>query len=164
MCSLYINLISLLKRKSCPDRSLLTVKIEIWPDCFRREQTNQSFIQCHSAKVFLFYVQYWMVYLLAPPLVKAIQVSVQFLFYCFAFLCFFSTLVPRACLTFKSSGLAWISVSQKKLGDEGTGKNHERLKKSPLLPGKHVIEEGETEFLSPQRYQRKSFRRQCLYE
>ena len=57
------------KNKSCPGSSLLTVKIEIWRDCFRREQTNESFIQGHSAKVFFFYVQYWMVYLLAPPLV-----------------------------------------------------------------------------------------------
>ena len=52
---------------------------------------------------------------------------------------------------------------RKKVCGEGAGENHERLKKLPSLPGKHIIEQEETKFLSPQRCQRKSFRRRCLY-
>ena len=112
--------------------------------------------QCRS-------VQYCMVYLLAPPLVEATQVSTQFLFYCFIFLCFFTPVFLGPVLHLKVQAQSEYQSPRKNPDDEGAGKNHERLKKSSSLPGKEILEEEETEFLSPQRCQRKSFKRRCLY-
>ena len=107
--------------------------------------------QCRS-------VQYCMVYLLAPPLVEAIQVSTQFLFYCFIFLCFFTPVFLGPVLHLKVQDQSEYQSPRKNPDDEGAGKNHERLKKSPSLPGKHILEEEENEFLSPQRCQRRALR------
>ena len=105
----------LIKKKSCPSRSLLTVKTEIWRDCFRREQTNQLFIQCHISEVFFFYGQYWIVICWLLLWLKPHKFLSSFYFIVVLFFLFFSILVPRACLTFKSSGIAWISVFQEKI-------------------------------------------------